>query len=125
MSKKKVKKAKSALENLIQADKLISDGSRWIQFEEARDEFGNEVLATDPKAMTFCSYGAVRHIDGPGEKKALSFLLEAAKIEIVKKQYEVDEMDDPIVSINDKVGHSGVRKMFRRAIKLAREGRRA
>lgn len=129
MSEKKVVKARTALQNLIQADKLLSDEGRWIKNTEAKDSVGHIVGTHDPKAFSFCSLGAVKHIGGPGEKKAICILGKAAKAALVKLKCDMDDSfetpEDYIISLNDDYEYDDVRKMFRRAIKLAREGKRA
>jgi hypothetical protein len=34
----------------------------WTQGAYARDEYGNTVLYTDPKAVCFCAMGAIRKV---------------------------------------------------------------
>lgn len=53
----------TTLEALIAARALIEKPEFWIKGTLARDERGNYVNPTDPRAIQFCAVGAVTRID--------------------------------------------------------------
>jgi hypothetical protein len=128
---------KTALQNLEAARKLIRPFRRWTTNDLAiknveKDEFGNLTgVSCSPKnkhAEAFCALGAVKHVNGPGEKKALN-LLRIAALQIAVAEGEADPTDKPnndhVIRINDvdqdKETHRNVLALFRRAIRLAKK----
>lgn len=126
---------KSALANLEAARKLIRPFKHWtvgqLAVRPVDDGYGEVTLREcSPKnknATAFCALGAVRHVNGPGEKKALN-LLRIAALQIQVKDGEAGRDEKPrndhVISINDledsKENHRRVLKLFSRAIKLAK-----
>ncbi|PYQ25648.1 MAG: hypothetical protein DMF56_27015 [Acidobacteria bacterium] len=43
----------------MKISELLTDASKWTQRTYARDEFGDDVAATDPKAVSWCLVGAL------------------------------------------------------------------
>ena len=113
---------KTALQNLVAANRLLQP-KKWIKNELAQNCRGYECSPRNPKAHAFCALGAVRHINGPGEIKAVKILRQAARLEILARNSDAKKFgygDSPIFTVNDKIGFAAVKSMFRRAIKLAK-----
>jgi hypothetical protein len=119
----------TALQNLEAARKLILPKKRWITDALARDKNGADCGVKSEAAEAFCALGAVKRINGPGEKKAIEILRKAAK-EIIQNKRAKGLEDAPlsvfprnqsIFQVNDDYGRKDTLAMFRRAIALAKE----
>jgi len=110
-------KNKQAVENLTKARKLIKDENNWTTGYLALDIDGNEVSPRSKKAVAFCALGAVRHIDGPGEKKAIKFLIEVANGRTGQNYKD----STSIFEVNDEGEHADTIDMFTQAIRLAKK----
>lgn len=120
--KTEVKLYKSALENLQQANRLLRK-NRWTERDLAVDCNGKSCTPRSPEAHAFCALGAVRHVNGPGERKAVDILIEAAKEELtaIYPGYLIFDNENDIFTINDYNGYDAVKSMFRRAIRMAKK----
>ena len=71
---------KTALGNLTAAYRLLQRKGAWTQKSLAVDchykELNDNIRSG--RAVAFCAMGAVKFIDGPGEKKAAELLIQAA-----------------------------------------------
>jgi hypothetical protein len=128
---------KTALQNLEAARKLIRPFRRWTTNDLAiknveKTEFGDfKGVPCKPKnkhAEAFCALGAVKHVNGPGEKKAVNLLrIAALQMQIAEGDAEPTEKpaNNHIFSINDadqdKENHRRVLRLFTRAIRLAKK----
>ena len=56
---------KTVLQLLTEGRELISDPKRWTTGEFARDEHERAVFVYDPKAVCWCSVGAIHKVEGP------------------------------------------------------------
>lgn len=68
----------TSLELLTHARKLIADEKSWTKGTLARDAFGQEISADDPKACKFCAVGAIERatcdLDAVGQLYAVRVL---------------------------------------------------
>lgn len=97
-------------EILQKARDLISDEKNWTQDAFARDEHGLSVMATDKRAVCFCSRGALYNVTGGAWSGAYDHLLGL-----------VSEDQDclGLAHFNDTHTHAEVLDLFDRAIKRA------
>lgn len=103
------------VEILKAAKALIADEENWTQTVYARDENGESVSATDPRAVCFCSRGAIDKITaGNGAWEGAYDILLGL----------VTEDDDCIgvADFNDTHTHAEVLALFDRAIARAEGG---
>jgi len=112
---------------LTAALKLIQKPGRWAQYEFAVNCDGVRVKKIRSKSsVAFCALGAVKFIDGPGEKKA-SRLLARAAYELIEGDItdEDDVTEKSIFDVNDnkdvKTSRRQVIQMFKRAIAMAKD----
>jgi hypothetical protein len=117
--------SKEAVKSLKAARKLLSKPGVWIKGWLARDSVGQDVPITDPSAVRFCSLGAVRHVDGPGEHQAFLALRMAAS-QILGLPFNENMVyiigNGRITKINDRSRDiKPVLKMFDRAIAIAKK----
>ena len=129
-------KTEEALKNLKAAYKILKDEERWTQgtlasvpiYDDGDDakeildwDRRNEDLTgiDDPNAK-FCALGAIQHVDGPGEKLAEEFLIQAATEICLEQDQTVSEDQDDVFTVNDEIGYDETLDMFERAIKLAK-----
>jgi hypothetical protein len=117
--------SKEAVKALTAARELLSKLGVWITMDFARDLYGHSIRSISPDAVQFCSLGAIRHIDGPGEKKAMLALYKAAS-QILKQPFNKKSGElignALVVKINDSsTNYLKVLAMFDRAIKIAKK----
>lgn len=104
------------LEILTQGRELLSDPRRFTQGWFAKDGDGVICPAKDPRACSFCSYGALRHFSDTF--KAPASLLRASRR--VLSENNVTQSDkDSIVYVNDDLGYEATLKMWAYAIEEA------
>ena len=112
---------KTVLDTLRKAKKLLQ--KHWIEGDFAENKAGESVSPRSPEAVNFCSIGAMRHVDGPGEAEAMKFLRRAAKrINIDNEEHgSAEATNSAIIHVNDSIGKPAVMDMFQLAIELAKE----
>lgn len=100
----------NTLKILTKARALISDPARWTQRSAAKDVSGNDVLANSPKAVCWCSAGA---------------LLKASRrssIGFVPMGTLSQEMEFSVSYFNDSHTHAEVLAAFDKAIERINKG---
>ena len=100
---------------LTAAYNLLLDPKRWIQGAMATDKDGYSVRPETPKAVCFCSIGAIRRVaplkyDAAPREMARSLLSRAAH-----QEFGVNP-----VCVNDDLGHDIALLMFEKAIELGK-----
>lgn len=119
---------KTALGNLTAAYRLLQRKGAWTQKSFAVDCHYKELIDDNirsGRAVAFCAMGAVKFIDGPGEKKAAELLSQAAS-KILYGQFRSPVEDDVnVFGINDDENKARAKKrvfrMFEKAIAEARK----
>lgn len=97
----------NTLDTLKAARELISDPRRWTQGCYARDELGNKTLCDASDACQWCALGSLLHYRA--DISTFRLLSQAAH----------NIHDAKADSVNDRLGHAAVLKMFDAAIALA------
>lgn len=114
-------KNRTALDNLREARKLVE--THWISGYLALDADGDSVPVNSPKAVEFCSLGAVRRAGGSGEAEALKLLRRAAFNFL--KERDSDLTGKPknvhITDVNDDFGKNEALEIFDAAIEAAKK----
>lgn len=100
---------------LCKAKDLIADGSKWCCDTYAQSDLGIQIHPNHPRAVSFCSVGALAHVmevDAGAAEMSLpgQFLVDAAQ--------QIGQCHP--TNLNDGYGHSAALQMFDRAIELAR-----
>ena len=118
---------KTALGNLTAAYRLLQRKGAWTQNSFAVDCHYKELKDDNirsGRAVAFCAMGAVRFIDGPGEKKAAELLSQAAS-KILYGQSSRRLVEGDVFDINDGENKERAKKrvfrMFEKAIAEARK----
>ena len=142
------KEIRSAIGNLKRSLTLFKNGARWVTGVEVIDP-GRSVWREDKNGIekelvfkdgAFCSVGAIRHIDGPGEELAAKTLAAVAAgsgsdldidktwngveyTEITIDQFDINNAFADIASWNDdQLKFTPIKTKFNQAIaKLERE----
>ncbi len=100
-------RGKTTVQILKDARALIADEKNWTQDKWARDRNGDAVAPESPKAVCFCSLGALRKasVDDDGFCYAREVLRDVTK--------------GSIIDFNDTHGHAEVLAIFDSAIARA------
>jgi hypothetical protein len=106
----------NTVEILKAARELISDEKRWTQRAEARNASGNDVGVYSPKAVCFCSLGAMAKVC---ERELYGRELVAR--EALRNEIR-DGHSSGIANFNDNHTHAEVLALFDRAIDRAESG---
>jgi hypothetical protein len=126
------KKFRKASEALQAARQLISDTKRWTRnYLAIRKEDGLKIVCStkSKNAEAFCALGAVKHVNGPAERSAVSYLREAALRHLqsfgAEKESTTLAKNVHIFDVNDGQGkyrgHKNVMKIFVDAIRRAKK----
>jgi hypothetical protein len=116
----KFKLYRTAVQNLTAARNLIRN--HWAKNALAKDCNGKQCPVKSERAEAFCALGAVKRINGPGEKAAIKILRLAAKEELRARKKKFFSFNNALIfTVNDSIGKKAVLSMFRRAIAIAKK----
>ena len=97
----------------------IDSPEKWTTGAFARNELGQSVLPTDPKATCFCSLGALNAVRKESDHAFYNAVSALRGVAMALGPH--DGVDDPVVGVNDFSGYLVVKEMFADAIAKAEE----
>ena len=103
----------SVKQNLIDTRALIADPACWTQKTSARDARGKPIASTDPRAVCWCTAGAIHKVMGSSSFGSTEWGL-------LQNVADTLGVETPI-HVNDDLGHATTLRMFDLAIEAAPE----
>lgn len=89
------------------AFELLSDRSKWCQWQMAVDASGRWALAGSDKAVAFCALGAI-----------VTCYPKNQQPDVIRRAIEVSERifrEDSLATLNDELGYEAVMQVLREA----------
>ena len=105
----------TTLEILKEARRKIYRKKNWTTFAYAKDKNGEIINSTDPCAVCWCAIGAIHSAVPDNQAYDLEFIRDY----LYKAAYILYN-DRSVTTVNDKLGHAAVLKVYAAAIEKAK-----